>query len=244
MHLFTEAIFAAVQDAHIGVVNLHPAVAQVDKRVGRLDTLILQLAKMDHRGGIARLAVFKVGAPREMLPGGCLTPALDDAFVGFVEGVLEVQQCNHSAQRHARSPSVAGLGHALHPLTEQIQIGHGHASSAFARENLRDPRFDLLPGHARGQHRPRVAQVDHGIDAQAEKIVGGGAGVLRKTPRHRRSNKLYAGRATPEGRQNTKINQLIMDFLGALMHPRPLAKKIFISTARGSSAPAVDSLVH
>ena len=34
-------------------------------------------------------------------------------------------------------------------------------------------RANLLPRHARGQHRQRVAQVDHLVQAQPEKILGG-----------------------------------------------------------------------
>ena len=59
-----------------------------------------------------------------------------------------------------------------------------HAGAAFAGEHLGYSRFDLLPGHARGQHGQRMAQVDHVIDARTEEIVGGGAGKQHgRTPR-------------------------------------------------------------
>jgi hypothetical protein len=73
---------------------------------------------------------------------------------------------------------------ALHLFAEKVQVGHGHTGAAFAGEHLGHPRFDLLPGHARGQHGQRMAQVDHVIDARAEEIVGGGAGKQHgRTPR-------------------------------------------------------------
>ena len=64
---------------------------------------------------------------------------------------------------------------SLHLLTEEVQIEHGHSGAAFAGEHLGYPRFDLLPGHARGKHCQRMAQVNHVIDARAEEILGGGA---------------------------------------------------------------------
>src|SRR5690606_38198797 len=41
-----------------------------------------------------------------------------------------------------------------------------------AHEPMRHARFDLLPRHARGQHRQRMAQVDRLINASTEEIVG------------------------------------------------------------------------
>jgi hypothetical protein len=72
----------------------------------------------------------------------------------------------------------------LHLRAKEVQFGHGHASAAFAREDLRHPCLDLLPGHARGQHGQRMAQIDHVVDARAKEVVGGGAGKHHgRTPR-------------------------------------------------------------
>jgi len=90
--------------------------------------------------------------------------------------VLEVQQRDHDAQRHARAPGLAGRSLALGLLAEQIQIGHGLPGVGLAHQQVGHPRLDLLPGHARRQHRQRMAQIDHLVDARAEEIVGGGAG--------------------------------------------------------------------
>jgi hypothetical protein len=86
-----------------------------------------------------------------------IAPALDHPFVRLVEGVLEIQEADHDAQRHARTPGVAQALAALHLFTKQIEIGHGDARARLAREQMRHRAFDLLSGHARGQHRQRVA---------------------------------------------------------------------------------------
>ena len=73
--------------------------------------LAQELAKLDQGGGVAGLAVFKVPLAREELPGRRLTPARNHAFVGFVEGVLEVQQGDHHPQWHAGAPGIGCAGH-------------------------------------------------------------------------------------------------------------------------------------
>jgi hypothetical protein len=113
--------------------------------------------------------------------------------------VLEIQEAAHDAQRHARAPRVAQALAALHLFTEQIKIWHGDARARLAREQMRHRSFDLLPGHARGQHGQRMAQIDHVIDARAEEIVGGGAGKLHKNPQKSNDTAYQAGRyRTPE----------------------------------------------
>jgi len=112
--------------------------------------------------------------------GASIAPALDHPFVGLVEGVLEIQEADHDAQRHARTPGVAGDRHTLHLFAKEVQLRQGRTSAALAGEHLRHPRLDLLSGRARGQHGQRMAQIDHVIDARAEEIVGGGAGKLHK----------------------------------------------------------------
>jgi hypothetical protein len=112
--------------------------------------------------------------------GASIAPALDHPFVRLVEGVLEIQEADHDAQRHARTPGVAGDRHALHLFAKEVQLRQGRTGAALAGEHLRHPRLDLLPGHARGQHGQRMAQIDHVIDARAEEIVGGRAGKLHK----------------------------------------------------------------
>jgi hypothetical protein len=58
---------------------------------------------------------------------------------------------------------------ALHLFTKQIEIGHGDARARLARQQMRHRSSDSLSGHARGQHRQRVAQIDHVIDARVRR---------------------------------------------------------------------------
>jgi hypothetical protein len=122
-----------------------------------------------------------------------IAPALDHPFVRLVEGVLEIQEADHDAQRHARTPGVAGDRHALHLFAKEVQVRQGRTGAALAGENLSHPRLDLLPGHARGQHGQRLPQVDHVIDARAEKIVAGGAGKLHKNSQKSNDTAYQAG---------------------------------------------------
>ena len=91
-----------------------------------------QLAEFNQGTGFAGALVLKVRPPREELPGRRLAPTLEHAFVGFVEGVLEVQQTDHHAQRHTRAPGVAGRGHTLRLLAKEVQIGQGLSRAALA----------------------------------------------------------------------------------------------------------------
>jgi hypothetical protein len=132
--------------------------------------------------------------------GASIAPALEQPFLRLVEGVLEIQEADHDAQRHARTPGVAGHRHALHLFAKEVQLRQARTSAALAGANLRHPRPDLLPGHARGQHGQRMAQIDHVIDARAEEIVGGGAGKLHKNPQKSNDTAYQAGRYCTPGK--------------------------------------------
>ena len=127
--------------------------------------------------------MFKVRLTREELQLWHLAPALNDALAGLVEGVFEEQQSDHDAQRHAGAPCVAGRSGTLHLFTEEVQVGHDHTGATPAREELGHPRFDLLPGHAHGQHNKRMTQIDHLIDARTEEIIGGSISKHQNLPK-------------------------------------------------------------
>lgn len=40
----------------------------------------------------------------------------------------------------------------------------------------KNPRLDLLPWHARGQHGERMTQVDHVVNSRAKNVISGGVG--------------------------------------------------------------------
>ena len=143
-----------------------------------------QLAEFDQGRGVAGAVVFKVRLAREELPARRLAPTLNHALVGLIEGVIEVQQRDHDAQRHTGASGIAGHRGALYLFSEEVQVRHGHTGATFAGEDLGHPCFDLLPGHARGQHGQRMAQIDHVVNTRTEEIVGGGAGKQHgRTPR-------------------------------------------------------------
>ena len=110
------------------------------------------------------------------MPGGRLAPALDDVFIALVEGVLEVQQRHHQPGGQTWP---AGVGDTAasdrRHRAKQVQILDLLAGLDLTRPALGQGRLDLLPGHAVGQHRKRVAQIDHLVQAVAEEIVGHGA---------------------------------------------------------------------
>ena len=99
--------------------------------------------------------------------------------------MLEIEQRDHEAKRQTGPPGVAGQAHALYLFAKEVQIRHGHAETAFAREHLGHPCFYLLPRHTAGQYGQGVAQIDHVINAGAKEIIGGRAGKHDgKTPRN------------------------------------------------------------
>ncbi len=166
------------------------------QREGHIDRLLQQglhtffahgLAEVDQSGGVAGPAVLEVIHTREVLPGGRLGPALNDALVALVESVLEVQQRDHQAQRQARptgrrDTGTDHLGHAA----EQIHVLNVATGADGLGEQVGDRGFQFLPGHAGRQHGQRVAQIDHLIQAAAEKVGRiGHRGDLPKTPRKR-----------------------------------------------------------
>ena len=153
-----------------------------------LDPLLAEgLAEPHQQRRVARPAVLEVVHAREVLPGGRLRPALDDAFIALVEGVLEVQQRDHQAQRESRTtgrryPRTDHLGHAA----EQVHVLDVLAGANRLGEQMRDGGFQFLPRHTRSEYGQRVAQVDHLIQAAAEEIGRvAHRGDLPGTPRNR-----------------------------------------------------------
>jgi hypothetical protein len=132
-------------------------------------------------------SVLEATQPRELLPGGRLGPSLHHALVALVECVLEVQQRAHQPQRQART---AGRRHArpcyLGHAAEEVHIRDVFTSTNLLGKQVRDVGFELLPRQPGGQHRQRVAQLDHLVESAAEEIgrVAHRA-YLPKTPRKR-----------------------------------------------------------
>lgn len=66
---------------------------------------------------------FSVRTARKELPARRVAPAGHHALVGFIEGVLQVLQHDHDAQRHARASGVAGNGDTLDLSAKKIRSG-------------------------------------------------------------------------------------------------------------------------
>lgn len=127
-------------------------------------------------------------------------------------------------------PAVLRLG-AFEPARQKrIQIGQSLTGTAFAGKYLGQPRFNLLPGHARGQHGQRIAQVDHMVDARAEEIGDGGAGKQRGiTPRNQRRSTIKPG--VPPIGDHPRCS-VFMRALGVVQE-RPFLRTIFRAEISG-----------
>jgi hypothetical protein len=81
------------------------------------------------------------------------------------------------------------------PSSLQVHALDALALANPARELTGQPRLDLLPRHARAQHRQRMAQIDHLVDAASEEI---GGVAHRKTPRKPQQNSRNLGEMLSE----------------------------------------------
>ncbi len=157
------------------------------------------LAEMEELSGVTGPAVLEVIHAPEALPGRRLGPAFDDAFSALVEGVLEVQQRDHQAQWQAGSTGRrdAGSDHLGH-AAEQIHVLNVATGADRLCKQMRDRGFQFLLGHAIGQDHERMSQIDHLIQAAAEKVGRiGHRGDLPKTPRKRGYLGVKLGEITP-----------------------------------------------
>lgn len=126
--------------------------------------------------GVAWPLVLEIFVARKVLSSGCFAPALDHFLVALVERMLEVQQGHHQPGGQTRTPDIgdAATGNDK-DRAKQVQVFDLFASLDLTRPALGERCFDFLPGHSVGQHRQRVAQIDHLIEAVAEKVIGHGA---------------------------------------------------------------------
>ena len=100
-----------------------------------------------------------------------MAPALDELFVAEVEAVLEVQQARHQPNRQPRPPGIAAASAGQRKVwAEQANVGVRLARSILMGKHRPQRSLDLIPGQARGQHRQRIAQVDHRVDTAAKEV--------------------------------------------------------------------------
>jgi len=180
------------QPAVGGVCNrllLHRRVDDHALELGRLDRLhahrsldrgleqLLDAGLTEHAAESADLRVIArqlrlvVLHAAEELPHHVLAPARHQRLVALVEGVLQVQQRDHQANRQPRAAAPAHAGaHQFDRGAEQVGVLDHLARAVLVRQQWRECSFDLIPGHACGQHRQRVAHVDHRVQPGAEKV--------------------------------------------------------------------------
>ena len=100
-----------------------------------------------------------------------LTPAHHQFFIAEVETVLEIQQAGHQSngQFGASSITATATNHRLCGAKHVLTLEH-LADSVLMFELRRYCRLDLTPRQPCGQHRQRIVQIDHGVNAAAEKV--------------------------------------------------------------------------
>ena len=122
--------------------------------------------------GVARQARLEVDLAAEELEVHVLGPALDHRLVALVVGGLQIQQRRHQPHRQTRTTCVARpRAGQLQRAAEQIRIVDDPAGVRLVGKDRGQRLLDLAPGHARGQNRQRVAQVDHLVESRAEEIL-------------------------------------------------------------------------
>jgi hypothetical protein len=145
-----------------------------------------------------------VGLAAEELPHEVLAPPAHQVFVAEVERVLEVQQAHHQADRQSRAPGGAGAGtdRAL-SRTEQVAGLDLLPRALPALELRRQRRLDGHPIQTRRQHGQRVVQVDHRVNAGAEKVVRLHARIPQKSTPH---TTLFGGIGGPGLHEQLRIH--------------------------------------
>jgi len=111
------------------------------------------LAKAADKAGVAGQAVLKVLLATEELKQHVLRPALHHLVIAKAISVLEVQQAEHQADRQTRAPRWADA-HAgdLGGGAKQVRDWRKTPHAGLAHEKRGHAGFDLIPGHAGGQH--------------------------------------------------------------------------------------------
>jgi hypothetical protein len=104
--------------------------------------------------------------------------------------MLEVQQRHHQTGGQTRPTSIGDVATGNgRDRDKQVHVLDLLASLDLTSPALRKGSFDFLPRHSIGQHRQRMAQIDHLIQAITEKVIGHGAAF--KTPRKQAPLNVY-----------------------------------------------------
>ena len=110
---------------------------------------------------ITRPALFKVFLYRKVLQCGRLSPAPDNAFIGFVNGVFEIEQRDQPDRQTGSSSAGEHSADNRRHATKQTNALNSPSLADLPGKALRDGCSNFLPGRAEGKHRQRVAQFGH-----------------------------------------------------------------------------------
>jgi hypothetical protein len=126
--------------------------------------------------GVARPSLLKILVVSKLLPSRCLAQELNHVLIALVERMLEVQQRHHQTGGQTKLASIGDAANSNgRDRAKLIQVIDLLASLDRTRPPLRKGCLYFLPRHAIGQHRQWVVQIDHLIQAVAEKVIDRGA---------------------------------------------------------------------
>ena len=137
-----------------------------------LDTLFAKQAPeaADLRS-VARQARLVVVHAAEELILHVVSPTLDEFFVAEVEAALKVQQADH--QPHGQTRAARRADTAAEFAVEsagKVNARHTRGRLRLMGQLGRNRRFDRSPRQPLGQHRQRVPQINHLVQARAKEV--------------------------------------------------------------------------
>ena len=129
---------------------------------------------------ITRRPMLVILPAAEILPQHVLAPALGQCLIAQVEGMLQIQERHHQTNRKPWTPGRADACSChLQRRPEQIVARYRTPLAILVCECRRQRLLQAFPGHAPGQHRQGVREVDHLVDAGPEEVVRGHGSGLR-----------------------------------------------------------------
>jgi len=133
-----------------------------------------------------------------------------------VEAVLQVQQAGHQADRQTRAARRADAAAELAVEgARQILTDHSLGRPRLVGQLGRHSRLDRGPRQPRGQHRQRMLQVDHLVQARAKEVRRRDRQIPRKSGR---SGIEFTGSGTQDLRRKASVHAGSGRFAGPTKH--------------------------
>jgi hypothetical protein len=122
-------------------------------------------------GRVAGQPVLVVVQTAEGLPQDVLAPAGTELLVAEVEAILEVDQAGHQPNGQPGAPANADAPANDHRRrAEEVSPIQTLTRATLTLELGCHRRLDQIPWQALGEHRQRIVQLDHGVDAAAKEV--------------------------------------------------------------------------